>query len=287
MFTLTSPVTRLLALATLCALPILAAPFYAIQDIGPYPSDATRALAQASALALGRSFQDLIAHPLVWPTIGTLGGPTSYQAGINVYGQTTGYSATVNGRTHAFYWNGVNLRDIGTLGGLHSWGFAINDNNFITGGAITPSGEQHAFIWYGTMQDLGTLGGDDSFGMAINDVGQVTGAAVNANNQQHAFFWNGANMQDLGTLGGIFSAGRAINTYGDIVGMSTIDLVSSMRHAFLWTRNSMTDLNSVIPTGTGWLLTTGLAINDAGQIGGYGILNGEQHGFVLTPITPR
>jgi hypothetical protein len=48
----------------------------------------------------------------------------------------------------------------------------------------------------------------------------------------------------------------------------------------------MTDLNSMIDPTLGWMLTTANGINDAGQITGTGILNGEAHAVLLTP-TPE
>jgi hypothetical protein len=38
----------------------------------------------------------------------------------------------------------------------------------------------------------------------------------------------------------------------------------------------MTDLNSLLPTGSRWQLVDAYAINDSGQIVGYGNINGAQ-----------
>jgi probable HAF family extracellular repeat protein len=46
----------------------------------------------------------------------------------------------------------------------------------------------------------------------------------------------------------------------------------------------MEDLNSLIPANSGWLLKQASAINDAGQIAGYGTIHGETHAFLLTPM---
>lgn len=46
----------------------------------------------------------------------------------------------------------------------------------------------------------------------------------------------------------------------------------------------MLDLNSLLADTTGWELTSAIEINNLGQIIGSGLLNGEQRGFVLTPI---
>ncbi len=53
-----------------------------------------------------------------------------------------------------------------------------------------------------------------------------------------------------------------------------------------WTpTNNMQDLNALIPAGTGWVLRNATAINNAGQIVGWGDLGTEAHGFLLTPAT--
>jgi hypothetical protein len=47
----------------------------------------------------------------------------------------------------------------------------------------------------------------------------------------------------------------------------------------------MADLNSLIPAGSGWVLTGASAINDSGGIVGTGVVNGQAHAFLLTPTT--
>jgi hypothetical protein len=46
----------------------------------------------------------------------------------------------------------------------------------------------------------------------------------------------------------------------------------------------MLDLNDLIAPGLGWILLEGRALNDAGQITGYGTIGGQTHAFVLTPV---
>lgn len=45
----------------------------------------------------------------------------------------------------------------------------------------------------------------------------------------------------------------------------------------------MKNLNALIPADSGWALTAATAINDAGQIVGTGILDGQTRAFLLTP----
>jgi probable HAF family extracellular repeat protein len=45
----------------------------------------------------------------------------------------------------------------------------------------------------------------------------------------------------------------------------------------------MLDLNNLIPANSGRLLQGAYAINDQGQIVGFGTLNGQAEAFLLTP----
>jgi probable HAF family extracellular repeat protein len=52
--------------------------------------------------------------------------------------------------------------------------------------------------------------------------------------------------------------------------------------AFLYSNGAMIDLNSLLLPGSGWTLSSATAINDSGQIVGYGINpSGQQHAFLL------
>lgn len=134
------------------------------------------------------------------------------------------------------------------------------------------------------MQDLGTLGGRHSVGYGINNSGQVTGNSdTGANTPAHAFIYSDGKMQDLGTLGGGYSNGNAINNNGQVVGNSY--KVTGAQAAFLYSSNTMTDLNTILDSsGTGWNLTEARGINDWGQIVGTGTINGQTHAYLLTDV---
>ena len=52
-------------------------------------------------------------------------------------------------------------------------------------------------------------------------------------------------------------------------------------HAFVYRNGQMTDLNSLLPANSGWVLTTATAINNNNQIVGTGVVNGENHAFLM------
>jgi hypothetical protein len=46
----------------------------------------------------------------------------------------------------------------------------------------------------------------------------------------------------------------------------------------------MTDLNNLVSSISGWILSWAYDINNKGQIVGVGYHNGDQRGFLLTPV---
>ncbi len=181
----------------------------------------------------------------------------------------------------------------GTVSGLTSLNNAssslargINDAGWIVGSS-TPAGEitPTATLWRnGTPRDLGTLGGNMAQAIAINEQRQVTGIAQTANAETHAFRFDldlsgqVFSRVDLGALAGGYSAGHAINNAGVIVG-------TSGNRAILWQAGQMIDLNTRIPTSTGWILNNATGINESGQIVGVGSLLGDPfRAFLLTPV---
>lgn len=77
--------------------------------------------------------------------------------------------------------------------------------------------------------------------------------------------------------------GTGINSSGKVVGCSTL-AGPPIKHAFVYSDGAMRDLNDLlVDSGAGWVLEVASAINNLGQITGWGSFNGEQRAFVLTP----
>ena len=59
----------------------------------------------------------------------------------------------------------------------------------------------------------------------------------------------------------------------------------NLSHAFVYTGGSLADLNDLLAPGHGWeYLTSADAINDNGQIVGYGRIGGQFRAFLMTPV---
>jgi probable HAF family extracellular repeat protein len=219
--------------------------------------------------------------------IGTLGGAnTSVSPGpanLNASGDVVGESQTAGGQSRAFLYRNGSMTSLGILtGGTVSRAFAINDAGVIVGEADNSSGQLRAFVYQnGTMTALPTLGGSQGSAYAINATGQILGDSLVADDvDYHAFLYSNGTMTDLGTLGGTYSAGNDLNNLGHVVGEA--ENASTNVVPFLWRNGTMVDVNSLLPTNSGWLLFTAEFINDNGQIVGAGLHNGEFAYYVLT-----
>ena len=128
-----------------------------------------------------------------------------------------------------------------------------------------------------TIQSLGTLGGG-SFGTAVNNSGQVSGYSFTGNGTKlHPFLWDGGVLHDLGTLlpPGVNTQalGWGINDAGTVVGGSGTSL--NVDHAF---RSNATGCIDDLSLGQPYH-STGLAINNSGQITGYSQSTGQARVF--------
>jgi probable HAF family extracellular repeat protein len=215
-------------------------------------------------------------------------GGSGYAYGVNNSGQVVGES----GQSAAFlYSNGTttyiggsaacainNAGQIVGTNGLYTggaWtrlqgvGYAINDQGQVAGG-ISQTG--NAFLYNNSKTTV--LGAGVALG--INDSLEVVGV----NGANDACLWTNGVMTDLGFPGvayGINNLGQVVGSFGYGGG-----------GAFLYSGGVTTYLNSLIDPGSGWTLLSACAINDNGQIVGWGIntnsgYSGEE-AFLLNPV---
>ena len=111
----------------------------------------------------------------------------------------------------------------------------------------------------------------------------VTGYAWGSG-EYRSFVYGAGQMVDLGALDGFRDTYTyGLNDAGQIVGIAT-DPDIPQSHAFVYSGGQMIDLNDLLAPEHGWeQLTAAFAVNNAGQITGYGRINGQFRGFLLTP----
>jgi probable HAF family extracellular repeat protein len=158
------------------------------------------------------------------------------------------------------------------------------------GDVVGTSGDTppHGFVYSssGALRDLGPAG----FVEDINDSGQVCGSIGKPWPQAWApGIWDisqsvPALTEILPPPGFLGAHGQGINNKGEVVGTCwTSQTYDSDQSAYIFSGGVSTDLNTLIPSGSGWHLEFAEAINDNGYITGTGYLNGQHRAFVLTP----
>ncbi len=239
---------------------------------------------------------------------------------INDAGQIAGYGSIYDASGNSLGTQAIRWEADGTgqlLGhlGTNSAGAATSRSVDINAsGAVLAEGDifdsagknkgRGGFYWdeTGGVQNVGNLG-EDSGGYSytyvydMNDSGQVTGYsnvydAAGTKTSRNAFIWDATKgMIDLGVLaldanGGGGSFARAINASGLVVGASNDydqNGISLGVRAVLWDAcHNILDLNDYVDASLGWTLQQATAINDSGDILGWGTnAQGNRSAFVM------
>ena len=221
-------------------------------------------------------------------------GADSRGVAINASGEVLGSARLRDGSNVAFrVGSSGQFAPIALPGGsLVGQGAGLNDNGTAVGSYLNAHGISRVFVAAegsgGTdlLSHYATSGfGLNSYASAINNRGDVTGYG-DFNGQSHAFFVSaGGQFVDIGVTGGFSSSvSIGMNSQGQVVG--EMDNHGSNSRAMLWDQTAgLFDLNTLLsPADQGWTLTVATGINDKDQISGQGYINGQLHGFLLTPI---
>lgn len=232
--------------------------------------------------------QDATSRAVLWngtiPTLLGSGIGLSVAVSINNSGQVAGnyYSGG------ATIWDGTTTT---SLGGFPTRAADINDAGQVAGYSSSLGG---ATIWNGTTPTILHVDTGNSVSTSsasgINNAGQVVGYVMQFAPAQ-AMLWNGTTPTILGTMGGgtfahdINNTGLIVGYGGGSIGRFGAPPGQPFDHAFIWQGTTVQDLNNMLDSsGMGWTLESARAINDVGQIVGYGIQNsyGPAHAFLLT-----
>ena len=188
--------------------------------------------------------------------------------------------------------SGVNSKSDSTT----AWSF--NQSGQAAGWAANDIIGQHACFWNNnanhSIVDLGTLPGDwTSIAWGMNGLGQVVG-------ESHPPFGSRPTWWDNDTAhtahefpllpGDNYGTATAVNNLGQALGWSAYDVPGTWNvgpsQLVLWRDGGVFPLQQVLEpvSGTGWTISTAASINNAGQIVGLGIHNGQNHAYLLTPL---
>lgn len=116
------------------------------------------------------------------------------------------------------------------------------------------------------------LSSHNSSAVSINDHGQFVGY-----DGQNAALWQADGTLQLITAAGINGKAIGINNRGQV-------LIDGSPNG-IWENGVITPLSALLPANSGWHDLSPQAINNRGQVIGYGFLPGDNtsHGFLLTP----
>lgn len=217
--------------------------------------------------------------------LGTLGGDTSVATAINNRGQVVGYSTTEDGETRAFIYKNGRMRAVDSGKGVESRALDISDRGHIGGFFSTKSGLARGFLLH--RGDFTPLDGfdrrdrDDSVVFAVRKNGVAFGQSgddlVVWRDRKPIALGSAAKLDRFGIDGGLGFDGDDV-----IVGFTEDD--DDSRHTFAPKSGELIDLNDLVEDGDDWTLVRATDINDKGQIVGTGIIDGERHAFLLTPV---
>ena len=226
-------------------------------------------------------------------TLGSLGGVTSngftgVATAINNWGQAVGYSYLDEVNRHAFFYDHGVLQDIGCLAGeitCSAYALAINDRSQVVGSS------GRGFLYQrGTMTEINPFGSLASYARGINNHGHIVGEYLIADQTAfHAFLYSNGMFTDIGNSDSPETVAYDVNDLGQVVGTTWVLRNNSCRdcndyepRAFVYENGVMTQLNSLLPPGSEWRLVQAFAINNTGNMVGYGVIQGRFHAFLLS-----
>ena len=137
--------------------------------------------------------------------------------------------------------------------------------------------------------------GSSSGAYAINSLSEIAGYSAYSAIEKRAAYKDGNSGKNKGwRVFGVLTGGAGSGLSAQVYGLNDNGLAvgwsrsSSGNRACVWENYqtpAATDLNTKIPTAdqANWLLQVATGINASGKIVGYGLKNGNQHAFLLTP----
>jgi RHS repeat-associated protein len=220
----------------------------------------------------------------------------SYAREVNAQGQVVG-DFTTGGMLHAFrYTDGVGFEDIDPFpeGATHAWGIGASGtvvgSSWVAGTPQTNDVRRfgHAVMFESSaagLVDLNTLI-DPLLGWTLHQAIDIAGDFVVGTGERQGVLRAFRLRLSTGTIDEIAggwegrSFANGVNSYGDVVGWGYRDAAETQQAGFVYSdRFGFKNLNDVIDPAGAWDVRTTAAINDAGDLVGWGFLGGNVSAF--------
>jgi probable HAF family extracellular repeat protein len=179
--------------------------------------------------------------------------------------------------------------------GLNTVAYAINNNNTIVG-TVLQNGKVGVRVWnadssntYSSsgVTDLGQFNNKYTAPTDTDDNNRVIGCNaptvdLSLQNFERGFYTTGTNLIAIPLASGFSrNCGWAIANNKIVGGMRTN---GGDTRAFVYAiGGTVTDLNTLLPANSSWVLEQATGINDSGMIVGNGTRFGQNRAFLLTP----
>ena len=275
------------------ALPNLAGRNYAVaNDV----NNAGLAVGSSTTTAFGAG-----ALPVVWSggAITALALPAGYTVGqanaVNAAGVVVGAVGSGVGQRGVLYSAGVGSVITATTanGSTMTVAYGINDAGLVVGTGIDPNNAAvNVGMVYdsvtGTMSTVGALAGaNGALNFAVGNGGHVVGSSMFNQGSGQPFVWTaGGGMTQIPLPAATSQASaRGVNDQGWVVGTAS----GAFAVPFLYADGSTYTLQSLLPVGSGWDLSTNtsssaLAIANDGSIVGTALYNGQVRAYQMTLV---
>lgn len=170
----------------------------------------------------------------------------------------------------------------------YNYALDINNNKWAVGYVLDNSSTGYvAFVWKGTgnITILPDLNGNYNNAVAINDQNLIVGFVKDPSvNKPRAAYWENDTLNIIGMPTGVtWSVATDVNSSNEIVGHYQ-SAVSNI--GFIFKDGMRMDLDSLLPTNSGWTILEPLDINDNGAILAYGKKDGAANYCLLIPRQP-
>ena len=203
---------------------------------------------------------------------------------INEKGQIAGYDGA-----DAVIWNGERIQR--KLTGSSGRAYDVNENNQVVGSI--DDGIIKAVYWSenGELTELHVEGSSFSEAYGINNSRWVVGTYLPASPSKTSS--NSTSTEPIRKSNALFSIRQHVPSKGGTMHGDSSEPVhqthatNSELRAFLWQGGTLVDLNEIIDPSSGWVLLEARGINNAAQITGIGLLNGQQKAFLLSPTNNK